>query len=98
MVQTGQSARRPVPPIQRTANVRIIVPHSRCMKAKNHLCGERVLINMCGNNSGLWIIIVLILLCSCGGFGYGGCGCGNGCGGNCGCSCGCENNCGNCCC
>ena len=43
---------------------------------------------MCGNNSGLWIIIVLILLFSCGGFGYGGCGgCNN-------CSCGCENNCG----
>ena len=43
---------------------------------------------MCGNNSGLWIIIVLILLFSCGGFGT----CGGGC--NYGCSCGCENNCG----
>ena len=47
---------------------------------------------MCGNNSGLWIIIVLILLFSCGGFGYG---CGNNCGCVCGNSCGgcCENNC-----
>ena len=44
---------------------------------------------MCGNNSGLWIIIVLILLFSCGGFGCG-------CGGNCGCenNCGCNCNCG----
>ena len=50
---------------------------------------------MCGNNSGLWIIIVLIQLFSCGGFGYG-CGCGNTCGGCCENNCGC-NNCGCCC-
>ena len=59
---------------------------------------------MCGNNSGLWIIIILIILFSCGGCGnsWGGCGCGNncgcGCGNNCGCgcgsNCGCDNNCG----
>ena len=42
---------------------------------------------MCGNNSGLWIIIVLILLFSCGGFGYG-------CGSNCCCENTCCNNCG----
>ena len=48
---------------------------------------------MCGNNSGLWIIIILIILFSCGGCGNSW-GCGNNCGGN---NCGCDNNCGGCC-
>jgi hypothetical protein len=44
---------------------------------------------MCGNNSGLWIIIVLILLFSCGNFcGYNNCCGNNGCDNNC-----CNNNC-----
>ena len=43
--------------------------------------------DMCGNNSGLWIIIILIILFSCGGCGnWGGC-CDNGCGNNCGNNC-----------
>lgn len=86
MVQTEQKALRPgtrkrCPALQ-------IVPHSE-RRDQDHLCGERVHQAMCGNNSGLWIIIVLILLFSCGGFGAG-CGCNSGCG----CGCGCENNCG----
>jgi hypothetical protein len=86
MVQTGREA--PAPYRERAWRVRLlrIVPHSVCSWL-DHLCGERVHQAMCGNNSGLWIIIVLILLFSCGGFGYG-------CGGSCGCGCGCENNCG----
>ena len=48
---------------------------------------------MCGNNSGLWIIIILIILFSCGGCGNSW-GCGNNCcGSN---NCGCDNNCGCC--
>ena len=45
-------------------------------------------VDMCGNNSCLWIIIILIVLFACGG--WGGCcdnGCDNGCNNGCGCSC-----------
>ena len=48
---------------------------------------------MCGNNSGLWIIIILIILFSCGGCGSGW-GCNNwNCGNSCSNNCGCDNNC-----
>jgi len=60
-------------------------------------CGEGVL-NMCGNNNGLWIIIILIILFCWGGCGFGNCGCGscgcdNGCGNSCGNNCGCGSTC-----
>ena len=91
MVQTGQTARRSVRSPHKSSFQLGILSRTAYAEKKYHLCGERVS-NMCGNNSGLWIIIVLILLLCCGGgsFGYG-CGCGGcgenncGCGGNCGC-------------
>lgn len=47
-------------------------------------------VDMCGNNSCLWIIIILIVLFACGGWGgccNNGCGCDNGCNNGCGCGC-----------